>query len=996
MTNFFLQILSKHSIENWHCQKRKWKRFATLTFLSSKDGDRFLNLYGQMKNGLGHNHLPLSHTNLTFQGNELLCSLSNKPPDPLALKSLEMDAKATQTRTTKPANVHSIPTHSTEDNRSLECSSASCGLWEYIDGTLVFTSYLDWKVHGNMRFGAKAAVIRMDTDQRIDIPYSTVQGITTEGLPRPAITMTLTEAPHFFQSIDKESDLSALMEDIFSIFDDKIRRGPSRERVPGLSSDHEKIAGSCLVYRIGLADSTFDEQMKALSHARGIPSPIRRHIDIHTPKERYEVEMSKLLQAFSTSHTKLPFSVKFQVQKLAQNGYLSPNKVLALLPEISALSSRSKVRVCVNVIRRLFQQIPFPGPETEAKEFQLEALICLLRDNEEQSKSRSMYLDELRGSEHIAVIHRVTVTPAGTYLYGPEPESNNRVLRKYSKHHDYFVRVQFCDEDGMQVQYNPDVSNDLIFHGRFKKALDEGINIGGRQFAFLGFSHSSLRAQSCWFMAPFFHDGQLLFDRMLIKGLGDFSLIRCPAKCAARIGQAFSETPTAITLAPGVAEEMEDVKNNGRVFSDGVGTISMSVLQQIWDALPEAKRKQTSVFQIRYSGTGKPINIISLSSEPRTSLCLNRLSPLLKSFLGLDISTHADLGAGAKGMIALDSRLQGDSLFLRKSMIKFPGSDSTDLEICGAAYRPLPLYLNQQSIKILEDMGVNDDFFLSHQAKEVERLRMTTSSSMNASKFLKAHAVGELLHLPWFISRLCGLDLSFQADNFLRDVVEIAVLVELRALKYKARIPVEQGYTLHGIMDETGDIEEGQIFCIVEIDGEPKVITGKDLIITRSPALHPGDIQLVTAVAVRDDSPLMRLCNCICFSKKGLRDLPSQLSGGDLDGDLYQLILDPNARPKRVFSPADYRGQPPEDLGRSVVREDMTNFFVTFMATDQLGRIATVHKVLADQKEDGVLDPDCKKLAELHSTAVDFSKTGIPVTFDFENFHNKLLTNPLG
>jgi len=333
-------------------------------------------------------------------------------------------------------------------------------------------------------------------------------------------------------------------------------------------------------------------------------------------------------------------------------------------------------------------------------------------------------------------------------------------------------------------------------------------------------------------------------------------------------------------------------------------------------------------------------------------------------------------------MIGLNCRLQGESLFLRESMIKFPGYDSTDLEICCGAYKPLPLFLNQQSIKILEDMGVNDGFFLSHQAKEVERLRMTTSSSMNASKFLKAQGVGELLHLPWFIDRLCSLDLSFQADNFLRDVVEIAVLVELRALKYKARIPVKEGYTLHGIMDETGDIEEGQIFCIVEIDGEPKVITGKDLIITRSPALHPGDIQQVTAVTVPNDSPLMRLRNCICFSQKGSRDLPSQLSGGDLDGDLYQIILDPNARPKTVFSPADYCGQPPLDLGRSVVRQDITEFFVTFMATDQVGRIATLHKVLADQKEDGVLDPDCKMLAEMHSTAVDFSKSGIPVTFD--------------
>lgn len=35
--------------------------------------------------------------------------------------------------------------------------------------------------------------------------------------------------------------------------------------------------------------------------------------------------------------------------------------------------------------------------------------------------------------------------------------------------------------------------------------------------------------------------------------------------------------------------------------------------------------------------------------------------------------------------------------------------------------------------------------------------------------------------------------------------------------------------------------------------------------------------------------------------------------------------------------------------------------------------------ILADQKEEGSLHADCQKLAQLHSTAVDFSKTGISV-----------------
>ena len=56
-------------------------------------------------------------------------------------------------------------------------------------------------------------------------------------------------------------------------------------------------------------------------------------------------------------------------------------------------------------------------------------------------------------------------------------------------------------------------------------------------------------------------------------------------------------------------------------------------------------------------------------------------------------------------MISWDTRLTGERMLLRKSMIKFPAPDSLDIEICDAAYRPLPYFLNQQTIKILEGIG---------------------------------------------------------------------------------------------------------------------------------------------------------------------------------------------------------------------------------------------------------------------------------------------------
>ncbi len=143
--------------------------------------------------------------------------------------------------------------------------------------------------------------------------------------------------------------------------------------------------------------------------------------------------------------------------------------------------------------------------------------------------------------------------------------------------------------------------------------------------------------------------------------------------------------------------------------------------------------------------------------------------------------------------------------------------------------------------------------------------------------------------------------------------------------------------------------------------------------------MHPGDVQLADAIIPPKGSPLLELSNCICFSSKGKRDLPSQLSGGDLDGDRYYVIWDDNCKPKKTFEPADYARQSPIDIGRAVLKEDMTDFFLLFMETDQLGRIAVLHRILADQHPQGTLHPDCVKLAEMHSTAVDFSKTGIPV-----------------
>jgi hypothetical protein len=252
------------------------------------------------------------------------------------------------------------------------------------------------------------------------------------------------------------------------------------------------------------------------------------------------------------------------------------------------------------------------------------------------------------------MVFKVNVTPTGMTLHGPEPEAKNRILRRFPDHTEYFLRVQFCEEDGTDIQFNSRVSNDVVYR-RFKNIFKSGIAIGGRVFSFLGFSHSSLRNHAAWFMASFFQGSKLQTYFSVISHIGKFDKIYSPARCAARIGQAFSETPFAIPLEANAIKtgSIPDVKSKdgNRVFSDGVGVMSEEALEAI-HAVMSLRTSRPTCLQIRWGG--------------------------------------------AKGMLALDTRLKDKWLRFRPSMIKFDSEDKANLEICDMANKPIPMVLNRQ------------------------------------------------------------------------------------------------------------------------------------------------------------------------------------------------------------------------------------------------------------------------------------------------------------
>ncbi|KAI1108683.1 RNA dependent RNA polymerase-domain-containing protein [Nemania sp. NC0429] len=967
-------FLEQLRIEDWTCDKPRGKAFGILTFLHRKDGQIFLNKHGEQpvpgapltssKHGRMRAHLSLL-------GKPVYCRESDNGPDPMLLKVIEMNAEERN----RPAE----EAEETQEHKRVvfETWGVSCGHYDYPNETLTYTADVQWPGRGGVaKFARNMLIVSFPHSLgqiRLEMPYRAIQEVAISNRPT-SLFLTLWEPPKIFL-LPHASDEHGLVNQFRNLSaNSNLPRPSQRERlnkIPHDSTNHGEVIGQSLIYCVTLSPAEFATKIERLRENEYLEFSLH-NVPVASVSNSYMTEgLASFKSAVSKLSQTIPFDILYQFQALVQNGYLLPRTVENLLirlekskyyeaPKKVEDEGESESRpllarfpLSAPAVKKLFSQIPFPGPNTEAISFHPVTIWSMLEANETEIQHGLIKeLISQRASQNLTMVHKVQVTPTRILFNGPEPEAKNRIIRKFPRHTGYFARIQFCDEDGQDLFYNPKVSLQQIY-SRFKKILLDGFPIAGRLYKFLGFSHSSLRSHAVWFMASFVDDNkQLRSYATVIPELGDFKGIRSPARwyvpntvdlpCAARIGQAFSETPIAIDL-----DELDthiqlipDVKSadGTRVFSDGVGTISRDLLEEIHARMPQ-KSSTATCLQIRW--------------------------------------------AGAKGMLSLDDTLEGITMCVRDSMTKFKSLDTQNLEICDVANKPIPLVLNRQMIKILEDMGVPNAWFFKGQNRELARLRKITALTQNTVTFLKRQKIAEQMGFAQFIRRLHNLGFDYKKDEFLCSVVEAVVLREVRLLKHKSRIPVEQGVTLFGVMDEFGYLGDEEVFVTFDKQGGTSYPDLHDrlVIVTRSPALHPGDIQIRRAIEPPRDHPLRSLSNCIVFSQNGSRDLPSQLSGGDLDGDIYNIIWDSMAVDgcRLEFKPADYPRVSPLDIGRDVQAEDMTNFFVDFMATDQLGLIANKHIILADVHDAGTVHDECKLLAEMHSTAVDYSKTGIPV-----------------
>ncbi|KAI0651763.1 RdRP-domain-containing protein [Trametes meyenii] len=781
----------------------------------------------------------------------------------------------------------------------------------------------------------------------------------------PTIFFSLSNPPSF-ETASPLTDMIGTFQEIFEV---SIPNKPRRRKWTAFDESHEPIAAyTSLAIRLECSS------IRDLDIFRDIS----RKVHIHPEDFAYHVERrglfaENLRDEYSMWARRQPWIVAFQVEALLRAWLLDFMEVLRLLRPIEQLIrargweyTAALLRDFMARAKELFwygeDNLRGPAattndlPATPKDPVELFTLVCARFVHKPMNTA-------FNTSDAAAPFHclRVTVTPTTMLLEGPFPERSNRVMRRYYRTQDCFLRVSFQDEDRLQLRFDREVDGRDFVSRRVKSCLLDGITIAGVHFDFLAYSQSALKEHAVWFVKPFKHVDDIGYMHIvdaasIIASLGTFKnlpfdphLTKCPARYAARISQAFTATDASITVDVGHVIYGNDIKDSTgkRVFTDGVGTISPQLAKEIWRALQERKRRgrrdrpYPRAYQIRFQGS--------------------------------------------KGVLSVDYMLAGRSILLRPSMIKFESPDSLTIEVAKAFHKPGAYYLNRPLIMLLEGLGVPHQVFQDLQDDAVRSVQGSVESLERSARLLEVHGLGASFRLTSAMLGLHKLGLDpLHDDYFWQQMMDFATNHVLRELKHRARIPVPNGWTLVGVADVHGYLEEGEIFaCIDAPDRTGLIFLEGRTLVSRSPTIHPGDAQVVHAIGRPPaGSPFEResLRNTVVFPIKGKRPLPSYLGGGDLDGDEYNVTTMPELLPRKTYHPADYDPAKRKYVDHDSTMADVAEFVAEYINSDTLGIIATTWLIRADQnRELGILDPECLKLAALHSDAVDYPKSGQPV-----------------
>ncbi|KAF9809306.1 hypothetical protein IEO21_07455 [Rhodonia placenta] len=244
--------------------------------------------------------------------------------------------------------------------------------------------------------------------------------------------------------------------------------------------------------------------------------------------------------------------------------------------------------------------------------------------------------------------------------------------------------------------------------------------------------------------------------------------------------------------------------------------------------------------------------------------------------------------------------------------------------------------LNNDIIVLLASLGVTSEALLAKQESYHQWISAASSDWEVAFNFLCA--VGQYD----FAERLLLDGIEAQGVQTKIRACQMSELASFKKNeKFRSRMIILKSRLLFGVCDPYGVLREGEVH-LWAVD-------------------HPK---------------LAHLVDCVVFSSKGKRAAPSMSSGGDLDGDRFLVMWDPDLVPKKVAESYTYPA-PKERVGTQVTRADLAKHFAAYN-TMALAKITALHARWVRCSPKGAMGDECQELNALHSQAVDGAPIKIP------------------
>ncbi|EFO85404.1 hypothetical protein CRE_23681 [Caenorhabditis remanei] len=631
--------------------------------------------------------------------------------------------------------------------------------------------------------------------------------------------------------------------------------------------------------------------------------------------------------------------------------------------------------------------------------------LCLAR----KESGLSNQITEEEWKEGYRKVRKVILTPTRIIFLAPETIMANRAINGADHDGTRIIRATFRDDNFQKMRYNQ--LRDLL-EERTLNHLRDGFVIYGRGFSYLASSNSQMRDGGAYFMErwnktqlaeykeryPRIRFPDPSFKPKIIdyrKKLGKFSKTGSIPKAMARLGQCFTQARrcdgveiclqdyTMIVDAVGGAGQYK--------FTDGVGCISARLAAKICQSI--SIKCLPSAYQIRFRGL-KGMLAIEPSIDEIADYFLNIYR---KGFMIKESIESADLEPYTFKCLFRGSQLKFHSS--RGKVEEWP------IEMVKWS-SPTPVTLNKPFINILDQVSAMQS--LKCHKRVTARIEELLSMEMvNYSKWIvneeqcrnRLEGMPRRVHFAT-LERKYGFVLS--AEPFFRSIVKAAIDSSMSRLLRKLQIPIPShlGRSVFGVVDETGQLQYGQVFVryTENVDNKSPLkdfgttLTGK-VLVTKFPSLCEGDVRMYEAVDIPE---LYHLKDVIVFPQTGPRSQPDEMAGSDLDGDEYAVIWDAELFFERNEPAFAYSSEKPEvPFTSSEMDHKMNLFYAEYMKQEDVGVTSTNHLHQSDQF--GINSDVCNAIAVKNAMALDYSKSGVappPLTSEWTFNHVTGINEP--